>query len=1106
MVEAGNSHVLRTISALIAVCLVGLPAYAQYAGGTGTPENPFQIATADDLADLSDAESDWDKHFVLLNDIDLDPNLPDGQVFERAVIAPDTGPESTKWWDFSGTPFSGTFDGNGFAIRNLTIAGEHHLGLFGEIAETAEVRALGVVNIRIAGTGGHIGGLAGHSLGRVISCYSTGTVSGQNEVGGLVGWNGWGTVWHNRSTVTNSYSSCTVSGESRVGGLVGHNYGSVIRSYSTGAVSGVEAGWSVGGLVGENAGNVYGSMWDVETSGQSAREGIPRSAEGMSTAEMQDINTYLNAGWDFVGETQNGFHKVWQMPEGGGYPVLRAFTGYTPSRPQLPGQGTPEDPYLISSALELAAVDYEPGASYRLTASIDLSDISWSMAVIPEFSGTFDGNGFVVHGLRITGIHCLGLFGTLASGAEVHDLGMTDAHVAGLRSAYAVGTLVGKNFGVIAHCHSVGTVSSDWYSERVGGLAGDNAGLMTDCHSEAAVSCDVDGRIVGGLAGSNGGSMFDCHSAATVSCRAGVMSAGGLLGSNGGSVTRCYSVSTVRGADEVTGGLIGDNDGIVTHCWSDVSVYGDYFVGGLVGRGGGSVTNCRSIGTVDGTCYVGGLMGRGGTIRSSYSTCVVSGLRDVGGLLGTGDGGAVTNCHSMGVVEGRENIGGLAGAIDDTRVTNCYSTGPVYGDDSAGGLVGYNRGSVRDSFWDMGTSGLSESDGGSGLTTARMKEIDTYLMAGWDFVDEAYNGTEDIWWLPTGQAYPRLWWENIPDEPAACELADWLNGEGTQDHPYLIYTAEELNAVGLFECDWDKHFRLMADIDLNDHVAGPFNVIGKWARPFTGVFDGNGHTISNFIHECSEGNYIGLFGQIRDPNAAIKNLGLIDPVVDAGEASNVGSLVGCLEDGTVTRCYTEGGTILGKDHVGGLVGSNAGGHVTQCYGSGTVTGITNVGGLVGGNSSRVLQCYSTGVVGGSESVGGLVGKNEGTITDCYASVNVTGDKSVAGLAGDNLGVVTNCCAIGTVAGTYYAYVGGLVGFMSEGDTVGSFWDVETCGLQKSGGGEGKTTAEMQTASTFLAVGWDFIDEAANGTEDIWWILEGRGYPRLWWERSDETSP
>jgi len=68
-----------------------------------------------------------------------------------------------------------------------------------------------------------------------------------------------------------------------------------------------------------------------------------------------------------------------------------------------------------------------------------------------------------------------------------------------------------------------------------------------------------------------------------------------------------------------------------------------------------------------------------------------------------------------------------------------------------------------------------------------------------------------------------------------------------------------------------------------------------------------------------------------------------------------------------------------------------------------------------------------------------------------------------------------------------------------------------CGIQEEGAtgcddSFGLTTAELQTATTFLEAGWDFVDEVANGTDDIWWILEGQDYPRLWWEIGDETSP
>ena len=73
-----------------------------------------------------------------------------------------------------------------------------------------------------------------------------------------------------------------------------------------------------------------------------------------------------------------------------------------------------------------------------------------------------------------------------------------------------------------------------------------------------------------------------------------------------------------------------------------------------------------------------------------------------------------------------------------------------------------------------------------------------------------------------------------------------------------------------------------------------------------------------------------------------------------------------------------------------------------------------------------------------------------------------------------------------------------------------FWDVQASGRTNMCGicdedaigcddSFGITTTEMQTASTFLEAGWDFIDETANGTEDIWWIDEGQDYPRLWWE-------
>jgi hypothetical protein len=165
------------------------------------------------------------------------------------------------------------------------------------------------------------------------------------------------------------------------------------------------------------------------------------------------------------------------------------------------------------------------------------------------------------------------------------------------------------------------------------------------------------------------------------------------------------------------------------------------------------------------------------------------------------------------------------------------------------------------------------------------------------------------------------------------------------------------------------------------------------------------------------------------------------------------------------------------------VGSGRLGDITECYSAGTVSGGSYVGGLTGfiGIKGAVTLCYSTSVVSGIENVGGLVGWNcAGRITMSYSS--------------------------GFVSGTD-PNVGGLVGLTETASYTGlSFWDIQTSGQNESAGGTGLTTAEMQTSSTFLEAGWDFVGETKNGTEDVWWINEGKDYPRLWWEIGDEASP
>ncbi len=310
---------------------------------------------------------------------------------------------------------------------------------------------------------------------------------------------------------------------------------------------------------------------------------------------------------------------------------------------------------------------------------------------------------------------------------------------------------------------------------------------------------------------------------------------------------------------------------------------------------------------------------------------------------------------------------------------------------------------------------------------------------------------------------------------AVPSLAKYSGGTGEPNNPYLIGTPEDLNSIGLDANDWDKHFKMIADINMADINSNLFNMIGYWQvyddpcnEPFCGVFDGNGHTISNFTYSLNKAEAIGLFMYVSDPNAKIKNLGLIDPNINVFSGYFVGSLVGVLEDGTITDCNVENGSVSGGYNAGGLfdvgvlVGWNVNGKISDCRAAGIVQGYRQIGGLVGWNENGIIsRCYTEVYVDGHFDVGGLVGDNghgeiyesssrgavngngvgglvgfvgsyygTGVISNCHSSSDVTGGYSdTGGLVGECYrGVITNCWSSGNVKGNNC--VGGLIGSSS----------------------------------------------------------------------------
>jgi Zn-dependent metalloprotease len=316
---------------------------------------------------------------------------------------------------------------------------------------------------------------------------------------------------------------------------------------------------------------------------------------------------------------------------------------------------------------------------------------------------------------------------------------------------------------------------------------------------------------------------------------------------------------------------------------------------------------------------------------------------------------------------------------------------------------------------------------------------------------------------------------------------------------YQISSVADLQALCNTPGNYGQHFILTADLDCSGAALTP---IGNSSTPFTGIFDGNGHTISNLTITASTQDYIGLFGYVGS-GGQIRNLG----VEDVNMTGNicVGGLVGYNDDGTLTGCYATG-SVSGIDessYVGGLVGYNANGTLTSCYATGSVSGGSYSGGLVGENDGSLTSCYATGSVTGTGQdslVGGLVGYNGGTRTSCYATGSVSGNLCVGGLVGYNYGTLTSCYATGSVSGT--DLVGGLVGYNDYGTLTACFWDIQTSGQTIGDGGgtstgvTGKSTADMKTLSTFTSAGWDFSDTDGNAAD---WQMPANDYPRLKWE-------
>lgn len=1162
----------------------------------------IQIYTEEQLASIGVDYDDYPLYgqYVLMNDIDLDYTT------EFTPIGSSTN------------PFTGTFDGDGHKLIGLTIdeTGNDYVGLFSSVGVSGTIKNLGLENVDITGRD-YVGALVGSNFGRIENCYvSSGSIANRSRSGGLIG-----STTNNR--ISNCYSSdleitITTTGASqgltggligymygsvslvrtcysinntitndgigdRIGGFIGHMIAGVVRQcYSSGntiingdgniggfagsisavsydpdyivkdcfssdtitgdssvggfcgAVSNykinrcysttdVTGNTFVGGFAGVNSSSIISNCyWDTETSGQATSDG----GTGRTTEIMKNKSNYEN--WNF--------DVYWTIYENlDQYPKLR-IDGFVPVSTTDELNQIRRDPnystdyILISTVSDLQKIgndpDYPINASYLLENDIDLTGVDWDPIRI---DGSFDGNG---HTITVDSID--------------YDIDVVNKRY----GFFSENRGVIKNLGLIYDLTPSSTDTTD--SVNIGLFCVTNKGTISDCYSEGSIN------ITSSVLGSVRFSAF--------------------VHSHDGIITNSYSDSTVQ-----------------SNSSTFFLIFGSFVNYSMENS---SISNCYSIGSADNvvSSICGGFIGKSsGFIDASYSKfnfttlyAAASYVKYFGGFAGSVSSGKITNCFSTGSVNfGIAQpitdlffVGGFFGYAQSLLQENiiqfkyCYSTGEVNSGDAGTnihGFAGYSYGfvSAGSCLYDNVTSGQTSDPIALGYATSALTKMSTLSNLQYD-ISLVSSDDDTVWKLnavdqSTSGSYAYLSWMTNNDDYDGSEYPCWYNltedeiqGDSYPNNPVLLY--EDGIPEYYYMLPLDDKYKLINDITFSDEY---FSSIGSEQNQFSGIFDGNYYTISDFdISKIFFSSTCGFFNYISE-DGVVKNL-ILKNVSTNQSADNSGVLCGT-NYGTISKCatkfqekYTE---VHRHENIGGLVGLNQStGTIKNCYSvcdlrwyeptapeeilGFDLSSASAMGGLVGKNYGFITNSYSTGVVGGAgfgQNTGGLVGYNYGRITRSFSDCTVTGLTRVGGLVGYSVlndVEIKNCYSNASVTAITDDNDFVSAGENSVGGLIGSVFfynDIENCysislvvnnnpSVVTAGGLIGKSRLQSTVTNCFWNIetseqatsdgGTGLADLDAMNDEEtfigwnfnsIWEISDNVNYPQLQWSIGKRTT-
>src|SRR5690554_3079826 len=835
------------------------------ADGLGTKEFPFLIRNKFDMDELS-------------------RKVKAGNSYTGYYYKVDDGIDSIDLASFTpiGTAtsvFKGNFDGNGvnFHIETNDTSLDYQ-GLFGVI-DTGIIE-----NLSVSGTitgNNFVGGIVGQqNVGSIVrNVYNTATITGNQRVGGIVG-------YINQGTVTNTYNRGEIIGQSFVGGIVGYTYQFrynrsttpitvvVSQSYSSGTVTSNTT--RVGGVIGYvdparySTSSTYSAQtvrnnlyYDITVIANYAQKHTYKpsslaSAEGLDSGQMFDQmdNKLTASGW-FFRPSADGLAY---------YPQLSVFSNHNNQSIQAAstasvlvdvsdGLGTQDYPFILYNQQDIEAMKEKVEAGntfegfYFIIADTyeetNLGNFSPIGTESKPFYGSFDGN----HTQFTLSIE-------------------TTNNYQGLFGRFGKGTI--KNVSV------VGSISAGDY---VGGIVGyQESGVIENVYNLANISA---GSYVGGIVG------YQAN----------------------GTIRQAY------------------NDG-------DITASGNQ-IGGIVGRlYQGSVANTYNRGEIVGTRYVGGLVGYTYRYRYVSSTTPLT--------------ISITNSYSAGLVSANLNVGGTIGYNDPAR----YSSSSTYGAMTTQNNLYYDV-SILSTYDQPKALKPSTIVTGNQLTT------DKLIYAN----DSQLGFSPGTWYYKAKEGssayYPQLIiFSTSPHQHVATDSVkstsyDVADGLGTKEFPFLIrnkFDMDELSRKVKEGKDRKSvYYMVAAGVTQIDLTTVDFIGIVNQLTPFKGHFVGS---FTNFVVDINTPHgYQGLFGHISS-EATVKNLSVVGSII---ATNNVGGVIG-YNNGTVSNVYTKV-DIQGQSNLGGLIGYNNG-TITNAYATGNVLGMQgNIGGLIGYHNGMIRNAY-----------------------------------------------------------------------------------------------------------------------------------------------------